>query len=227
MATFEGPEFEELKHTIPTDNAQQANLGEMFKAASGPGLVLDLGCGDGRAVELIRGTGADYVGVDIEQSPEVASRQRTDEQFLTYNGTDLPFGDDHFDAVYSNQVFEHVRHPDRLLCEVLRVLKPGGRFVAALSYLEPYHSYSIFNYTPYGVFRVLSDNGFELEEMRPGPEGLGMIVRQISARRIKGLKLVYPGVDIALKLRRIDVRKANYLKLRFAGHILFTARKPA
>ncbi|WP_156170620.1 hypothetical protein [Croceicoccus naphthovorans] len=54
-----------------------------------------------------------------------------------------------------------------------------------------------------------------------------MIVRQITGRRIAGMRFVYPAIDIALKLRKIDVRKANYLKLRFAGHILFTARKPA
>lgn len=227
MAAFEGPEFALLHPFLPADHARTAKLGDLLRAVAHGGRVLDLGCGDGRAVELIESTGAAYVGVDIQQSPEVASRSRIDAQFETFNGVDLPFPDEYFDVVYSNQVFEHVRHPDRLVCEVLRVLKPGGAFVGALSCLEPYHSYSIFNFTPYGVFRLLHDNGFTIGQLRPGPEGLAMIVRQLTVRRIGGFGLVYPAVDLARRLGRIDVAKANYLKLRFAGHILFTAHRPA
>ncbi|MBB3992100.1 class I SAM-dependent methyltransferase [Croceicoccus naphthovorans] len=135
MAAFEGPEYGEIEHTIPTDDARVARLSDMFRKGVSGGVVLDLGCGDGRAVDLIRSTGASYVGIDIEQSPEVASRTRSDEHFLTYDGIELPFDQGHFDAIYSNQVFEHVRHPDSLLQEIYRVLKPGGTFVAALSYL--------------------------------------------------------------------------------------------
>lgn len=223
---FEGPEFAELSPVLPTDHARVANLDDMFRSVA-VGQVLDLGCGDGRAVELIESTGAHYTGVDIEKSPEVTSRTRSDARFVTFNGVDLPFADASFDVVYSNQVFEHVRHPDRLAAEVRRVLRPHGAFVGALSYLEPYHSFSIFNFTPYGIFRVLSDNGFVVEQLRPGPEGLALLMRQLTIRRINRFGFVYPAIDMARRLGRIDIARANYLKLRFAGHILFTARRPA
>jgi SAM-dependent methyltransferase len=41
----------------------------------------------------------------------------------------LPFGDGIFDLVTANMVVEHVRHPERLVSEVCRVLKPGGEFL--------------------------------------------------------------------------------------------------
>ena len=38
----------------------------------------------------------------------------------------LPFADEHFDAVVSLHVFEHLRAPEKTLCEYARVLRPGG-----------------------------------------------------------------------------------------------------
>ena len=95
-----------------------------------------------------------------------------------------------------------------------------------MSNLEPYHSFSIFNYTPYGVFRLLEDNGFDLMRLRPGPEGISLIVRQLTLRRIRNLRLVYPAISLAALIRGWDVRRQNYLKLRFSGHICFIARVP-
>jgi len=111
------------------------------------------------------------------------------------------------------------------MAEVCRVLRPGGHFVGSLSYLEPYHSFSIFNFTPYGLFRVLTDNGLTPLEIRPGTEGLAMIFRQLSGKRLSSIGLAYPSIDLAGRLRGWSPRRRNYLKLRFAGHLVFIARK--
>lgn len=39
----------------------------------------------------------------------------------------LPFQNDVFDEVYSRHVFEHLRNPSSVLCEMVRVLKPEGK----------------------------------------------------------------------------------------------------
>jgi ubiquinone/menaquinone biosynthesis C-methylase UbiE len=42
---------------------------------------------------------------------------------------DLPFGDSSFDAVFSNDVLCHIPGRPRVLREIFRVLKPGGRML--------------------------------------------------------------------------------------------------
>jgi SAM-dependent methyltransferase len=224
-----GPEYRLIERTLPCGSSRSKSPETVLLTfRDRVGLeILDLGCGDGRAVELLaKFDSPRYTGVDIEASPEVGSRTRTDADFQTYDGQNLPFPDRTFDIVYSRQVFEHIRHPDNVAAEVLRVLKPGGSFVGSLSYLEPYHSFSIFNTTPYGVFRLLEDNGFVLRSMWPGVEGMSLFVRQLTNRRINQFSFVYPLIEIAGRLARWDHRKRNYLKLRFAGHITFLAERP-
>ena len=68
----------------------------------------------------------DWVGADIERSPEVAERTREDAEFVTFDGESLPFEDASFDLVYCKQVLEHVRRPEPLVAEVARVLRAGG-----------------------------------------------------------------------------------------------------
>ena len=110
--------------------------------------VLDLGCGAGRTVDIFRRLDpeVDWRGLDLESSPEVDKRTRKDASFYTYDGVHIPFDDAIFDIVFSHQVFEHVRHPEALLEEVTRVLKPGAAFIGSVSALEPYHSFSLWNY---------------------------------------------------------------------------------
>ena len=44
-------------------------------------------------------------------------------------GEHLPYPDDHFDLVMSNEVIEHVQNDRQAVEEMVRVLKPGGRLV--------------------------------------------------------------------------------------------------
>lgn len=226
-----GPEYSLIEAAIPDDHARPASaetmLDERFAGAPEGLRALDFGCGGGSGCDVLRARlpGLRYSGVDIESSPEVDARTRDDAEFRSFDGVNLPWEDASFDLVYSRQVFEHVRHPDAAVQDIARVLKPGGAFLGSLSNLEPYHSFSIFNYTPYGVFRVLEDNGFRLDAMRPGPEGLSLIMRQLTVRRIQRFPLVYAAVEAAGRLKGWDARRRNYLKLRFSGHICFAATR--
>lgn len=227
--TMRGPEYELIEGVIPDDHARRTEIEDLLQRWETPDpKVLDLGCGDGRGRAVILGNFPDaaYLGVDVERSPEVDSRQASGDWFHSYDGENLPFADGSFDLVYSRQVFEHVRHPDKVAAEIFRVLRPGGTFIGSLSGLEPYHSLSIFNFTPYGLYRVLQDNGLHLTEMRPGEESTALFVRQLTLRRVSHFRLIYPLVDLAAWARRWSARKANYIKLRFAGHLSFVARKP-
>ena len=193
-----------------------------------PKSVLDLGCGDGRAKELLeKGFHVGrYVGVDIDDSPEVLSAQRPEGTFVFFNGVDIPFDDDEFDIVYCRQVFEHVRHPDALLDEVGRVLRPGGAFFGSLSGLEPYHSRSIFNFTPYGLTRLLMEHEFELTFIGSGISGVALISRNLARRGAGALdKLVRKLPDLFQEISDAEMEDKNKtrLLLDIAGHIVFVA----
>jgi SAM-dependent methyltransferase len=58
--------------------------------------------------------------------------------FSTVNAEDMPWRDSYFDFVFSLNVMEHAAQPDRVLSEVRRVLRPGGR--ALIQFSPLYHS---------------------------------------------------------------------------------------
>jgi len=55
------------------------------------------------------------------------------------DGHDLPFEDGSFDAVFAEAVLEHVCDPQRVVSEIVRVLRPGGFVYAVTPFLQPVH----------------------------------------------------------------------------------------
>ena len=170
---------------IPDDTTLQYTSFKMFSRIYKnldykANLVLDLGCGTGRFLTELQGIDKEvkYVGVDIEESPEVASRKRSDGDFKSYDGIHIPFDDDSVDLIYCSQVLEHVREPWLLLPDISRVLsKRGG--IGSVSQLEPYHSYSVLNYTMYGIYHLFDKFGLELLELRPSIDGIELVNRTL------------------------------------------------
>jgi SAM-dependent methyltransferase len=91
--------------------------------------LADIGCGDGSWLDAH--PGMDAVGIDIDTTQIQGSSQ---ERAWTFISADLdqgiPLDDGWADAIRANQVVEHIRNPVRFFAEVLRVLRPGGVFVA-------------------------------------------------------------------------------------------------
>ena len=118
-----------LKDCIPTDHARQVHVKDElvdYLNRANTGLnFLDLGCGDGRTLRIGRDrkNPVNYHGIDIEDSPEVRSRNVSDPALQIFDEINIPFPDDHFDIIYSCSVLEHVRYPEPLLREVARSLE--------------------------------------------------------------------------------------------------------
>jgi len=103
--------------------------------------IIDIGSGHGSlAVELAL-AGAEVTAVEPSRSWRELSEERAREFGLeiSHSPADahaLPFPDDSFDGLVSLQVLEHVREPTRVISEMSRILKPGGRFfVSCENYL--------------------------------------------------------------------------------------------
>jgi SAM-dependent methyltransferase len=196
--------------------------------------VLDLGCGPGFSVDVfrMRDPNVDWVGLDLPDSPEVRSRTRTDARFETFDGVTIPFADESFETVYCKQVLEHVRRPAQLLGEVRRVLAPGGYLAGSTSQLEPFHSLSLWNYTPLGFSELVSEAGLELVEIRPGLDVITLLGWRLFGNRRcfdrwwGGQSPVNRMIDAYGRLRRLGAPEVNATKLVFCAQFAFLARRP-
>lgn len=229
--------FKTVHKYLPNDNCHHKTLSsyaiQLCAKFEGSFDVLDLGCGEGDSIDFFKELVPEAVwhGVDIEDSPEVRKRTRNHESIMTFDGVNLPYTDEMFDLIYCNQVLEHVRFPDKLIAECFRVLKPNGLFLGSVSYLEPYHSHSVFNFTPFGIIRVFNDAGFNLEEIRPGIDAFSLISRQLFNcskvfRWIWERNCLHFICDSIGFMARIGYHERNFLKIQFAGHLHFLARRP-
>lgn len=232
-------QWEELADVIPNDHARQITseyyIHTELKQLAAGSRVLDLGCGTGGSAHKILNAnpGVEWLGIDIESSPEVDARAADDGRtFLTFDGVNLPFEDGDIDAIYSHQVLEHVRHPEPLLREVARVLAPGGAFVGSTSNLEPYHSYSLWNFTPYGFRRIVEDAGLVLKELRPCIDGPTLIDRSYQGRPKEMSRFFKEPSPLNSEIdawgadtkRRVNL--INNRKLMYCGQFGFLARRP-
>lgn len=229
--------WDELKNCLPTDSARQVNA-MYYARVLGPKLgvgskILDVGCGTGVSLDLFREVSPEshWLGVDIESSPEVSARVRTDGEFRTFDGLNIPVADNSIDLVYSRQVFEHVRYPEQLLSDILRVLKPGGSFIGSTSHLEPYHSFSYWNFTPFGFKRLVDAAGMRLAEIRPGIDGIALITRAYRNndpemnRWFAEDSPLNQEIDKAVAQQALTVQQANFRKLSFCGQFSFWVQK--
>jgi ubiquinone/menaquinone biosynthesis C-methylase UbiE len=146
--------------------------------------ALDVGCGTGSlAIAAKRRIGATGAVSGIDASPEMIARARkkarrnaVEVSFENAVVEKLPFADATFDAVLSTLMLHHLGRKARqqCLCEIRRVLKPGGR-VFAIDFGDPaeggkgllthFHRHGYVK--PSDLMRMLNEAGFPAVETGP------------------------------------------------------------
>jgi ubiquinone/menaquinone biosynthesis C-methylase UbiE len=96
-----------------------------------PIYLLDLGCGTGWAVRYVArkmNENGKFVGIDISgamiDKAKVNSIGLQNVEFYKANSEDLPFPNNYFETIICSNSFHHYLHPEIVLCEVKRTLKP-------------------------------------------------------------------------------------------------------
>jgi ubiquinone/menaquinone biosynthesis C-methylase UbiE len=104
------------------------------------GKVLDMGTGSGfvaiETARLLWDTGCRVVGMDLSPSMLALAKENAVKAGLADviswhegNAKAMPFGDDEFDFIVSNDSLHHWDDPPRVFDEIARVLKEGGRCI--------------------------------------------------------------------------------------------------
>ncbi len=100
------------------------------------GTILDVGAGRARWRGWLP-PGSRYQGVDIAEAGECDMSARQD--IVLYDGTTIPFADGSFDGAICIEVLEHAEHPERLLRETARTLKPGATLLLTVPWSARRH----------------------------------------------------------------------------------------
>ncbi|HSW44140.1 MAG TPA: class I SAM-dependent methyltransferase [Phycisphaerae bacterium] len=107
-------------------------------STSEPFDLLDIGCGTGTLAAMLaasplsaRAVGLDYSPAMCDIAARKAGRIGIDDRvrFVSADSEHLPFADGSFDAVTCGNSFHHYPHQQNVVCEIRRILRPGGRFM--------------------------------------------------------------------------------------------------
>lgn len=109
----------------------------IIKEGISSGLALEVGPGPGYlGLEWLKNTSTTRLkGLDISDDMiTIAQRNAKDYgladrvEYVRGDACKMPFEDSYFDAVFSNGSLHEWAHPEDILNEISRVLKPGGRY---------------------------------------------------------------------------------------------------
>jgi 2-polyprenyl-3-methyl-5-hydroxy-6-metoxy-1,4-benzoquinol methylase len=123
------PEFAEYFHHYALKDAPYSSHYYAARLAGSNQRLLDVGCGEGFFAEHLGNNGHEITGIDALETPIHAAAMRE------YFQADLQIGlgpvaskirDREFDKVLILDVLEHLNQPDRLLRDVLPLLRPSG-----------------------------------------------------------------------------------------------------
>lgn len=108
--------------------------------------ILEAGCGFGHWVFWLAEQGYRTVGVDLAEKTIATAKNYsrrnkiTSCNFIEADIRQLPIKDNYFDLIFSFGVIEHFQHPESILNEFKRVLKPGGRIFLSMPNQYSFHT---------------------------------------------------------------------------------------
>ncbi|MBM3230779.1 methyltransferase domain-containing protein [Candidatus Peregrinibacteria bacterium] len=143
--------------------------------------VLDCGCGLGYFLLKLKESGAKLHGIDVSPESVAFVREHITQDAHVGSAEQIPYPDNTFDKIMFCEVIEHVEDDAKVLREIRRVLKPGGRVVITTPSLKGFRAHSKLKqlghhhggefhfrdgYMPEDLSKKLSDNGYRVLEVK-------------------------------------------------------------
>jgi ubiquinone/menaquinone biosynthesis C-methylase UbiE len=189
-----GQDFGQTSWVTTEESREIPNLLDLKPDSS----VLEIGCGSGGyALYLAETVGCRLLGLDVNAPGVHNANQLAAARGLAAQvrfeqcdaSKSLRFDDNTFDAIFSNDVLCHVPGRPRVLCEMFRILKPGGRMLFSdalvvggmLSHEEiaTRSSIGFYVYSPPGENeRLIERAGFRLIRVTDTTESAARIAKQ-------------------------------------------------
>jgi ubiquinone/menaquinone biosynthesis C-methylase UbiE len=140
------------------------------------GEVLDVGCGQSPYSYMLDPNQTKYYGIDIVDAEKF---DYNNSKITPFNGRDIPFEDEKFDALMCTEVLEHVPDYQRLTDEMYRVMKKGAKGVITIPWSARYHyiPWDYFRYTPSSLKTIFSK--FSSVEITPRGTDVSAICAKI------------------------------------------------
>lgn len=181
-AEFRGDRYANYETRLGEFGPRLSTINEVCFVGDGLGidrehLVLDVGCGDGLAGQLMhRRYGCEVRGLEIQPSLAARARARGVTAWLYDGRGAMPFKSESFDVVTCFHTLAHVADPFATMLEMRRILKPGGR----LGIVTPNRWYTLAMLPK----NLVNDYRPDLSVLRYyGPRSLGVLMRDVGYAR--------------------------------------------
>jgi SAM-dependent methyltransferase len=170
------------------------------------GKMMDFGCGLKPYESLFLVD--EYIGVDYQGEGETFSHHKVD---VFYDGHTLPFPDNHFDSIFSSEVFEHVFNLPEIIRELHRVLKPGGRILISCPFAFGEHEVpaDYARYSSFAIQHLFNSSGFRVIHYEKTGSFIEAIVQ---------LRIVYWDRNLLVYLKNIPVLRTLARWVVFGGN---------
>lgn len=177
--------------------------GTLLKNTAGK-TILDVGCGEGSLLRMLKDKGNDVFGIDVSESGQRFCIAKGIEcAVIDISSDKFPLKDNAFDIVLCLETLEHIENPHHCIWEIKRVLKENGIFIVSIpnpKILHPYIYPGLFDVKNFKEFLRL--NSFEIIKVK----GWG----QASSRRAAGM------LHYLIRKRNLVMRKHTGTPLSYS-----------
>ena len=183
--------------------------------------VLDLGCGAGFVADPVCGNlkkGDVFVFADISQEMLDYCRGRFEGktdcglEFKKNNSETMDFPDNYFDIITMNSVLHHIPDTNKILQEINRTLKIGGKLIIAHEVNRAFFNHK-FLWTNYKILRILSTKKAFFRSFFGHIGLINLYNRYLKSNEINYYEMLYDKVNQEMVKQKIICKPLSYSKM--------------